>query len=49
MKAHAGSVKVADNPGGGAVFTLAFPVLKPGGCGIPRPSTFVAADKLPDI
>jgi len=32
MKAHAGSIKVADNPGGGAVFTLAFPILKPGEC-----------------
>ena len=25
MKAHGGSVTVADNPGGGALFTLAFP------------------------
>jgi len=29
MKAHAGSVEVADNPGGGAVFALAFRILKP--------------------
>jgi signal transduction histidine kinase len=25
MRAHRGSVSVADNPGGGAVFTLSFP------------------------
>src|SRR5262249_14765431 len=25
MRAHSGSVSVADNPGGGAVFTLSFP------------------------
>lgn len=29
MKAHTGSVEVADNPGGGAIFTLAFPVRQP--------------------
>jgi signal transduction histidine kinase len=28
MRAHRGSVSVADNPGGGALFTLAFPPLQ---------------------
>src|SRR5262249_38358203 len=28
MKAHGGSVSVADNSGGGALFTLAFPMTK---------------------
>ena len=30
MRAHHGSVGVADNPGGGALFTLSFPSLQPG-------------------
>src|SRR5262249_38936357 len=30
MRAHRGSVSVADNPGGGAVFTLSFPPLQTG-------------------
>src|SRR5499433_1860008 len=30
MRAHRGSVSVADNPGGGALFTLSFPPLEPG-------------------
>jgi signal transduction histidine kinase len=30
MRAHRGSVGVADNPGGGAIFTLSFPPLQTG-------------------
>jgi signal transduction histidine kinase len=29
MRAHRGSVSVADNPGGGALFILSFPSLQP--------------------
>jgi signal transduction histidine kinase len=35
MRAHRGSVSVADNPGGGALFILSFPSLHPGGSKIP--------------
>jgi signal transduction histidine kinase len=30
MRAHRGGVSIADNPGGGATFTLAFPSLPAG-------------------
>jgi len=26
MKAHSGSIEVAENPGGGALFTMSFPL-----------------------
>jgi signal transduction histidine kinase len=42
MRAHRGSVSVADNPGGGAVFTLSFPPLQTGDSKIAR--RYVAGD-----
>jgi signal transduction histidine kinase len=36
MRAHRGSVSVADNPGGGALFTLSFPPLQTGNSKIAR-------------
>jgi signal transduction histidine kinase len=35
MRAHRGGVSVADNPGGGAAFTLAFPSLPAGEAKMP--------------
>jgi two-component system, OmpR family, sensor histidine kinase TctE len=42
MRAHRGSVSVADNPGGGAVFTLSFPPLQTGDSKIAR--RYIAGD-----
>jgi two-component system, OmpR family, sensor histidine kinase TctE len=42
MRAHRGSVGVADNPGGGAVFTLSFPPLQTGDSKIAR--RYIAGD-----
>ena len=36
MRAHRGSVSVADNPGGGALFTLSFPPVQAGDSKIAR-------------
>jgi len=42
MRAHRGSVSVAENPGGGAVFTLSFPPLQTGDSKIAR--RYIAGD-----
>ena len=42
MRAHCGSASVADNPGGGAVFTLSFPPLQTGDSKIAR--RYIAGD-----
>jgi signal transduction histidine kinase len=42
MRAHRGSVSVAENPGGGAVFTLSFPALQTGDSKIAR--RYIAGD-----
>ena len=42
MRAHRGSVSVADNPGGGALFTLSFPPLQTGDSKIAR--RYIAGD-----